>query len=57
MTINDYIKQEHDRLDKLARYWKEQHKLQPDLYPLEMQEGDWDEQFIVIEGAYNFKPE
>ena len=42
---------ERERLDQLSRFfdhWEAMHAKLPDHYPLEMEAGDWDEQFDLF---------
>jgi len=47
MTIEEYIKREHELLEKFKTYWSEQHGKNPEYFPNEMSSGDWDEQFWI----------
>ena len=49
MTLEEYIAEEHKRLDEFKVFWLARHEQDPETYPLEMQPGDWDE-MLTLEG-------
>ena len=47
MNHNDWVKREHTLLEAFTAWWVEQNGLNPELFPLEMGDADWDEQFAM----------
>jgi len=45
MHITDYITREVDDLELFESVWKLKHKREPRVYPLEMDDEEWREQF------------
>jgi hypothetical protein len=45
MTLKEYIDEETRRLTAFATYWEKQAKDNPQAFPNEMLQGDWDDQF------------
>ncbi|UUV42994.1 hypothetical protein RCAQUAPHINA_24 [Rhodobacter phage RcAquaphina] len=50
MHLEEYIASMKARLDRFEKHWKEKSVVEPDFYPMEMGEGDWDDQFIFAFG-------
>ncbi len=49
MTLEQFIANEKERLSKFEKMWKDQAAIEPESYPLEMNHGDWDEQFTIFD--------
>ena len=52
MTVNEFVEQEKAMLDRFLSFWELGHRVDPELYPIEMpldDEGGWDEQFRAFE--------
>ncbi len=47
-TLDEFLTQERDRLQRFARWWLDQRKLEPDHYPTRMEESDWDEALMTF---------
>ena len=45
-TIEDFHLDMIRRIDKFSDFWIKNQELTPDDYPCEMQDADWDEQFL-----------
>lgn len=48
MTLEDYIKEQHELIDEFEQAWREGRSKTPGQYPTEMKPGDWDEQYIAF---------
>jgi FtsZ-binding cell division protein ZapB len=48
MTLGEFIEEQKKILDAFEKHWKQNHKLQPENYPLKNETGDWDEQLAVF---------
>ena len=46
MKLNEYVTSLQERLKKFQALWEKMNSENPDHWPAEMNEGDWDEQFI-----------
>lgn len=44
MKINDYIHKTRDELVSFEFWWRKQRRADPEKFPLEMDEAEWDEQ-------------
>lgn len=44
MELRDYVSQEMKRLTQFEAWWIVNNKTKPDIFPMELNEGDWDEQ-------------
>ena len=52
MTLDEFVQREKCLLERFEAGWKYNHRIWPDLYPMEMDQGDasgWDEQFRSFE--------
>lgn len=49
MTIDEFIKVEKVRLDRFERYYKDNHAVHGDEYPLEQEEGEWFDQYMMYD--------
>jgi len=47
MTIEQFVENEINKLQKFAVEWKEANKINPSNFPLELEESDWNEQVIA----------
>jgi len=45
MTLKEWIDEQITDMRKFQDWWTEQTKINPNMFPNEMQAGDWDEQF------------
>lgn len=52
MTLHEFIVRQHVLLERFGANWKAQHEQSTDDWPLEMNEADWEEQFLmmIVEG-------
>lgn len=50
MTLDQFIKEQHKELERFAKNWIEQNKIEPENWPMEMNAGEWDEQLRSNEG-------
>ncbi len=44
MELNEYIKMKKKTLNNFKEKWVKENKNNPSLWPMEMNEGDWEEQ-------------
>lgn len=49
MTLEEFIKELHARVDAFAADFRKNQKENPDYYPENMEPGQWDEQFQIFE--------
>jgi len=45
MTLDEFKLEMQTRLNQFEKYWKENNQKTPELFPLELNPGDWDEHF------------
>lgn len=57
MTFEEFIEEKQKDLYRFVEFWKEKNKSNPDVYPIEMGEGDWDEQFDLYSEDRIVKPD
>jgi len=50
MTHTEFFKEVDEHFKDFVKYWEENHKKEPLIFPLEMSSGDWWEQFIMFNG-------
>lgn len=50
MKIHNWHAAEQIRLAHFLRWWFEQHDEDPNNFPLDMEPGEWDEQYQMWEG-------
>ena len=48
MTFEEWNQELQGMLKKFHDFWLEMHKSNPDVYPLSMLSGNWDEQFDLF---------
>ena len=48
MTLREYVWQTKMDLDEFENWWNQNHDKEPNDFPLELGEGDWDEQFNMF---------
>jgi len=44
-TIMEFSDEQKEKLEAFCKYWKSLHLEDPENFPLEIESGDWDEQF------------
>lgn len=52
ISLEEFIRLEKERLVRFEAYWKEMNKVDPDLFPMEIQSdntGQWDEMLTIFE--------
>lgn len=47
-TLDQWQRELLEQVEGFVQFWEEQHNKLPDHYPLEMEAGDWDEQFDLF---------
>lgn len=47
MTLQEWTIEMYESLAAFTSNWKLQHTKKPGVYPLDMESGDWDEQFML----------
>ena len=47
MKLSDWQEEMLADINEFVEYWHTRHKTLPEHYPLEMEPGDWDEQFSI----------
>ncbi len=50
MQIMDWCGNEVSHLARFHRWWRERNAEDPDNFPLEMEPGEWEEQYCIWEG-------
>ena len=48
MTLEEYIKEQHELIDEFEQAWRECRSKTPGQYPMKMNPGDWDDQFSLF---------
>ena len=51
MNLEQWLIEEHDRLERFARQWRQSQIDDPEHYPGKLDPGEWDEQYRAFEGA------
>ena len=41
IKLNDYINEEHGRLDRFQAYWASKHIENPENFPINLSRGEW----------------
>ncbi len=49
-TLHDWCTAEQTRVAHFLHWWFLQHEKDPDGFPLNMESGEWDEQYLMWEG-------
>ena len=49
-TLHDWCTAEQTRVAHFLHWWFLQHEKDPDSFPLNMESGEWDEQYLMWEG-------
>jgi len=53
MTLQEYVKEQKELLDKFEAGWTLMSLAHPELYPMQIDNpGDWDEQFQLYYGKF-----
>lgn len=47
MRIEEFINISEDEILKFKGFWEYNHNTNPEMFPLNMEEGDWFEQFMA----------
>lgn len=50
MTLNEFVLESHEMIEKFKAEWLKGLKETPDMYPLDLPEGEWDEQLRAYLG-------
>lgn len=45
MLLSEWLESEFQRLKRFQTYYLQERKYEPDLFPIKMNEGEWDEQY------------
>jgi hypothetical protein len=48
MDLNDFCEESHRDITRFLVYWVASHVNNPEMFPMDMQPGDWDEQFRLF---------
>jgi hypothetical protein len=48
MKLDDFLEQLREDVGGFARMWMEGRHKDPDLYPMELEPGDWFDQYIIF---------
>lgn len=51
ISIGEFVEDEERRIRNFARYWHEQHLENPEQFPLELEPGQWFEQYQTFDGG------
>jgi hypothetical protein len=49
MKLEEFIEEEKKSLQIFEAWWRAENKKNPKHFPLEMETGDWDEQYFTFE--------
>lgn len=49
MTLQEFVDGERKRLDAFYEYWDKNNKTTPELFPLKLNEGMWQEMFYLYD--------
>ena len=49
MSLDDWLDEERRRLERFEIMWRRETKKAPAFYPIEMEPGEWDEQYRAFE--------
>ena len=49
VTLDDWLKEEHQRIENFAAMWKLENTSNPENWPNELEPGEWDEQLRAYE--------
>jgi hypothetical protein len=52
MSVSEFAQGEHEMLERFVDYWERQHEIDPDGYPEDFNQADWEEQFIAYAELY-----
>lgn len=47
MNLHDFVVKEKNVLDQFYAWWWEEHRKDPEIFPVEMNESDWFESLII----------
>lgn len=47
MTLDEFHKEEQSDLDRFYNYWTANHTKNPEMFPMQMEPGEWFEQFMA----------
>ena len=56
MTLDDYMDELRWNVARFEEHWRAKNKEVPAQYPMTMESGDWDEQFVVFCGDPDSTP-
>jgi len=48
MTLDEFMAEEHDRLDAFEQFWRDGMRDDPDAFPNDLGAGDWDEALMIF---------
>lgn len=48
LTLNEFIAEQKEHLEKFEKHWREKHAANSVAYPDNMYSGDWDEQLAIF---------
>ena len=48
MKFEKWFKDNVYNLERFSEYWEKKHQENPEMYPIQMNSGDWDEQFDLF---------
>lgn len=46
--LEAFVKEVREDILRFERYWVKHHKVEPERYPMRMNPGDWNEQFLAF---------
>jgi len=55
MTLQEYILHESAILIKFEKWWTENNKKTPSLFPMDIGASDWFEQYIIFSGSVDLQ--
>ena len=54
ITLEEYVETIRQELERFKEKYTEWHKIEPDIFPLKMDEGDWNEQELSFRNLKYF---
>ena len=55
MKFEQWFKNEVYNIERFYKYWEKEHKKNPEIFPMQMDSGDWNEQFDLFCEEFSIK--
>lgn len=49
MTLDEFMREELSRISRFGAMWHREHRRNEEAFPMEMEPGEWDEQYRAFE--------